>query len=201
MKLVEQSHEILRLPENLKMIEKVGRTCYQSQDRIKEGSDIRLVQIFIDKQHDAMLEFEDIIVKFITNRGVTHELVRHRLCSFAQESTRYVKYDGEMEFIQPVWWGESTQTQRDIFLICCEGSELEYIELLESGWQPQQAREILPNALKTEINVKANIREWRHIFRLRCSKKAHPQIRELMMGLLRDLRHRVPIVFDNFLPI
>jgi len=197
MKLIEQSHEILRVPTNLKMIEKVGRSCYQSHDRTKEGSDIKLVKSFISNEHFAMLEFEDITVRFITNRGVTHELVRHRLCSFAQESTRYVKYDSNMEFIKPVWWSESTQVQRDTFLISCECSELAYIDLLKEGWKPQQAREVLPNALKTEINVKANIREWRHIFKLRCSKKAHPQIRSLMFGLLIELKEKIPLVFDD----
>lgn len=197
MKLIEQSHEILRLPENLKMIERVARTCYQSQDKIKEGSDIKLVDMLLNRGHFAMIEFEEVIVRFITNRGVTHELVRHRLCSFAQESTRYVKYDGEMEFIKPVWWSTSTEKQQNTFINNLVTSEFDYQYLLASGWQPQQAREVLPNALKTEINVKANVREWRHIFKLRCSKKAHPQIRALMLALLVDLRNKIPLVFDD----
>lgn len=199
MKLIEQSHEILRLPKNLKMIEKVARSCYQSQDKIKEDSDIRLIKSFMEATppHSAMLEFEDITVRFITNRGVTHELVRHRLCSFAQESTRYVRYDGDMEFIKPVWWGDSTKDQQDSFVHFCKVIENHYKYFLASGWQPQQAREILPNALKTEINVKANVREWRHIFKLRCFKKAHPQIRALMVALLVDLRGKIPLVFDD----
>ena len=104
MKIIEQYHEILSLPENnLQMLEKAGRTCYKSEDKITQDSAEKFVDMLVRKGHHAMIEFGDIIVKFVTNRGVTHELVRHRHCSFAQESTRYVKYEGEMEFIKPVW--------------------------------------------------------------------------------------------------
>ena len=100
MKLIRQSHKIISIPENiLQTIESIGRTCYKSEDKITESSAEGFVNKLINKKHHAMIEFGDIIVKFITNRGVTHELVRHRLCSFAQESTRYVRYDGEMEFL------------------------------------------------------------------------------------------------------
>ena len=201
MKLIKQYHILLAIPENaLQCIEKIARTCYQSTDKIKPGSDIQLVKSLIGRSHHAMLEFEDITIKFITNRGVTHELVRHRLCSFAQESTRYVKYNN-MEFIQPVWWDETTNAQQETFLHHCKMLEVGYCQLLKEGWQPQQAREILPNALKTEIVVKANIREWRHIFSLRCSKAAHPQIRSLMGNLLNDLVIKIPVMFDDILEI
>jgi thymidylate synthase (FAD) len=163
-----------------------------------------------------MIEFGDIIVRFVTNRGVTHELVRHRLCSFAQESTRYVRYDGGMEFIRPVWCSKSVlgewnyiidiENNHDADIISfAEGlmlksrlhSELTYQKLLQEGWRPEQAREELPNSLKTEIVTKGNIREWRHIFQLRCSKKAHPQIRGLMLPLLSELKEKIPVVFDD----
>lgn len=198
MKLIKQYHILLDTPEHtLQHIESIARTCYKSESNISPGSDIKLVRSLIKSGHHAMLEFEDITVRFITNRGVTHELVRHRLCSFAQESTRYVKYNNDMEFIQPVWWDEATDLQQKIFLQHCKISEVNYCMLLEKGWQPQQAREVLPNALKTEIVVKANIREWRHIFSLRCSKAAHPQIRSLMKDLLKDLIIKIPIMFDD----
>jgi len=163
-----------------------------------------------------MIEFGDIIVKFITNRGVTHELVRHRMCSFAQESTRYVNYKGGMEFIRPVWLSDEIISKynsiEDIdpilipsdpeyrFILNLIHNELDYCWLIGHGWQPQQAREVLPNALKTEIVVKANIREWRHILTLRCSKAAHPQMRALMLPLLAELKEKLPIVFDDIKP-
>lgn len=198
MKLIEQYHSILENPEYAsEQIERAARTCYKSEGKIRPGSAEKITKSLRDRGHHAMLEFADLTVRFVTNRGVTHELVRHRLCSFAQESTRYVRYDGDMEFVEPVWWNSSTQEQRDSFIDLCELSEATYRHLLSSGWQPQQAREVLPNALKTEIVVKANLREWHHIFSLRCSKAAHPQIRTLMLGLLEDVKSVLPVVFDD----
>lgn len=198
MKLIEQYHTILGNSENaLQQIERAARTCYQSGDRVGPGSAEKITKSLRDRGHHAMLEFAELTVRFVTNRGVTHELVRHRLCSFAQESTRYVRYDGDMEFIKPVWWDDSTEDTQDIFLAQCILTESCYKKLLKEGWQPQQAREILPNALKTEIVVKANLREWRHILSLRCAKVAHPQIRALMLELLEDIKSIVPIVFDD----
>lgn len=197
--LIDQHYEIIQFDKEriLPIIERVARTCYKSEDKIKAGSDVVLVDRLIKRGHFAMLEFQDIIVKLWTNRGVTHELVRHRLCSYAQESTRYVRYDGSMEFIRPVWWNESTEAQKAVFLRSCGRAEVDYKELLDLGWSPQQAREVLPNALKTEINVKANIREWRHIFNMRYSEAAHPQICGLMQPLLLELKGGVPLVFDG----
>jgi thymidylate synthase (FAD) len=213
MKIIEQSHEILSLPENiLLMMERAGRTCYKSEDKITPDSAEKFVEMLIKRGHHAMIEFGNIIVKFVTNRGVTHEIVRHRLSSFAQESTRYVKYDGEMEFIRPVWCdkdvvGASFKKLKSIkytdteytWMDACLNSEIMYKRLLDSGWRPEQAREVLPNSLKTEIVWKANIREWRHIFSLRCSKAAHPQMSALMKPLLAELQARVPIVFDDII--
>ena len=154
--------------------------------------------MLIDRKHHAMIEFGDIIVKFVTNRGVTHELVRHRLCSFAQESTRYVNYGGDdIVFIKPVWFERSRFLQKLIWKCTIKISETAYKLLLKFKWQPQQAREVLPNSLKTEIVVKANIREWRHIFTLRCNKAAHPQMRALMIPLLEELKEKLPVVFDD----
>jgi len=225
MKIVEQSYEIISLPKNLlQRIEIAGRTCYKSEDKIgctmpqyvSEDVDFcsgigkgcddtechyhtshKFTKMLLDRGHHAILEFGDITVRFITNRGVTHELVRHRLCSFAQESTRYVNYKGGMEFIRPVWWNESTISAQKIWSDGIMVSEARYRHLLREGWRPEQAREVLPNSLKTEIVVKGNIREWRHIFQLRCSKNAHPQIRALMILLLNELKQRLPIVFDD----
>jgi len=239
MNIIEQNHEILSdISELLLDIEVAARTCYKSEDKIGctledtgqhcrtpgkyncmdtgcyKHSSHKLINTLIKRGHHAMIEFNDIIVKFITNRGVTHELVRHRLFSFAQESTRYVKYYGDMEFIYPVWcskeiignWSglyskipmsmDIDQTDYN-FINCCAGSEDDYKNLIAQGWRPEQAREILPNSLKTEIVVKGNIREWRHCLKLRTSKKAHPQIRALMLPLLKEFKDNIPILFDD----
>lgn len=212
MKIIEQHYEILSLPENLlETLEKAGRTCYKSEDKITPESAPKFVGMLRDRGHHAMIEFGDIIVRFVTNRGVTHEIVRHRLSSFAQESTRYVRYDGEMEFIRPVWCSDKVlgifnesydfdvveNHAENSFLSLLFLAEDHYKNLLDNGWQPQQAREVLPNALKTEIVWKANIREWRHIFTLRCSKAAHPQMRALMIPLMAELKGLLPVVFDD----
>lgn len=215
MKIIEQSHKIISLPENLlETLEAAGRTCYKSENKITKDSAPKFIEALIKRGHHAMIEFGDIIVRFITNRGVTHEIVRHRMCSFAQESTRYVKYDGEMEFIKPVWvnnkidiYGgclhhnkELTETESlavGVWSNSMKSAELDYKTLLNQRWRPEQAREVLPNSLKTEIVVKANIREWRHIFSLRCAKAAHPQMRALMIPLKTELQSKLPIVFDG----
>lgn len=232
MEIIEQSHEIISLPDNLlETIEAAGRTCYKSEDKIgctlsthfndmkkMEGelkglycdinwgncstnceyhSSQKFTKRLLNRGHHAIIEFGDIIVRFVTNRGVTHELVRHRLCSFAQESTRYVRYDGKMEFIRPCWWDDSTPAQQTLWQTAMADAETRYLALLESGWRPEQAREVLPNSLKTEIVVKGNIREIRHVLDLRCNKKAHPQIRHLMLPLLKELHEKIPILFDD----
>ena len=214
MKIINQYHEILGLPENtLQIMEKAGRTCYKSENKITSDSSKKFVGMLVRQGHHAMIEFSDIIVKLVTNRGVTHELVRHRHCSFAQESTRYVKYEGEMEFIKPVWckdhllgrWPEKAPVppgaspSEQVWMTAMERAELDYKTLLENGWKAQHAREILPNSLKTEIVMKANIREWRHIFGLRCAKASHPQMVELMRPLLKEVQEKIPVVFDDLI--
>lgn len=213
MKIIEQSYEILSIPQNLlPTLELAGRTCYKSEDKITADSAEKFVAMLVKRGHHAMIEFGSIIVKFVTNRGVTHELVRHRLCSFAQESTRYVNYGGhDIAFIRPVWCTESvcgdytgeSESIPPVFdeatyawCYAMQASERWYNELLADGWRPEQAREVLPNSLKTEIVVQANIREWRHIFNLRTSASAHPQMQALMKPLLDELRGKLPVVFD-----
>ena len=201
--LINQSHDILHITPNiLQSIERAGRTCYKSEDRITDTSSIRFVERLIDDGHDAMLEFGDITVRFVTNRGVTHELVRHRPCSYAQESTRYVKYSKEVTFIVPVWYDErdresSFMPASAVWYDAMERAAYDYQALLAKGWSAQQAREVLPNSLKTEIVIKANVREWRHILKLRCSNAAHPQMRALMRELLTDLQTRLPTLFTD----
>jgi thymidylate synthase (FAD) len=211
LKLINQSHEILSTSGGVESIEQAARTCYKSEDKMKEGSDVALFERLRKSGHHAMLEFGDATVRFITNRGVTHELVRHRLCSFAQESTRYCnygkdKFDNQVTFIKPVWfttdqWGFGggclLEDPEATFIRSLKQAETNYFTLLDNGWSPQEAREVLPNALKTEIVVKANLREWRHIFKLRCSGAAHPQIRDLMIRCLCEMNDHIPYVFED----
>ena len=225
MKLVHQGHQILsRISiggiEELQRIEIAGRTCYKSEDKISPDGESakRFVKMIIDNGHEAMLEHSSLSVRFICSRGVSHEIVRHRLFSFAQESTRYCNYSkgkfgGECSFIVPPDqdWGVNVEDYEaagdcdnsdDIYLqwiwywplYVCEG---EYMNLLKIGWTPQEARDVLPNALKTEIVVTGNYREWRHFFKLRCDEKAHPHIRLLAKDLLEDIKLRIPVVFDD----
>jgi len=206
MKIIEQGYEILDLPnKGISILEVAGRTCYQSQDKITPESSEKFVKMLKDRGHHAMLEFGNITVKFKTNRGVTHELVRHRMCSFAQESTRYVRYDGTMEFIRPVWTNpilsenkfDNITIAELIWATSMRKAEEDYKKLLNNKWRPEQARELLPNSLKTEIVVMANLREWGHIFDLRCSTKAHPQMSSLMIPLRDELRTILPVIFDS----
>lgn len=197
MELIKQSHEIISITPNLiQQIEQAGRTCYKSESNITPQSATKFVKMLRDRGHHAMLEFGQIVIRLVTNRGVTHELVRHRLFSFAQESTRYVRYNN-IEFIEPVWWPISSAIARDNFSQQLIKSEESYRALLDEGWRPEQAREVLPNALKTEIVVCGNPREWRHALTLRTSKHAHPQIRNLMDGVKEDLNNLVPVLFED----
>jgi len=199
MRLIEQAWEWTLKPENaLEIIEAAGRTCYKSEDKITSGSAARFVAMILKSGHESVIEHVTAGVRFITNRGVTHELVRHRLAAYSQESTRYVNYGNqEMAFIKPVWWENSTSSQRESFMAACQTAEDRYNELLGLGWIPQQAREVLPNALKTEIVVTANLREWRHIFRLRTAKASHPQIVALMRSCLQGFQIQIPVLFDD----
>jgi len=208
MKLIEQSHETLYI-DDLTRIEIAGRTCYKSEDKITDTSADAFVRMLIKRGHEAMLEHGSATVKFITNRGVTHELVRHRVASFGQESTRYVKYDGEMEFIVPVWClgvhnNDTSHSYDQVYMTdfynTCRVCEEQYQRMLKAGSRPEQAREVLPNALKTEIVVTANFREFRHIFNLRAvgtTGKPHPQMQALMLPVLKEFYEACPAMFED----
>lgn len=197
----------------IRLIEQAGRTCYKSENRITEESAKQFVQKLNDLNHESVIEHSAMTVKFICDRGVSHELVRHRLASFSQESTRYCNYKGGVSFIIPPWVdieeGEYDFTKAetlanvklhsdgDLWLSMMDHCEDVYIDLLNYGWSPQQARSVLPNSLKAEIVMTTNFREWRHIFKLRCSSAAHPQMRELMIPLLKRCKEIIPVVFDD----
>ncbi len=199
MKIVEQKWDWLQRPPvtALKTIEKAGRVCYQSGHKISPGSDVKFVKMLLKRGHVTPIEHISASVVIVTDRGVTHELVRHRLASYSQESTRYVKYDGNMEFIRPVWWDEWSMGEQNEWYDSMFRSEKKYQKLLSLGSRPEQARAVLPNSLKSEIVVTANLREWLHIFKMRCAKDAHPQIQALFRSILAGFREAVPVIFDD----
>ena len=198
MQIVPQLHEILYITANpLTLIEQAGRTCYKSNSDFTAESGQKFAKSLLQRGHESVIEHCVATIKFITNRGVSHELVRHRLASFSQSSTRYIVYQYNIEFIKPVWWDDSSTKQRDVWVEAMTRAERAYCELRELGWAAEKAREVLPNSLKTEIVVTANLREWRHILKLRTSEKAHPQIRALMLPILTELQQVVPIIFND----
>ncbi len=204
MKIISPKHEILFMPDGnkiLQSIELAGRTCYKSENLIDDTSAKGFVERILVSGHHSVIEHVNVTVKFICDRGVTHELVRHRLASYSQESTRYAdyskdKFSHEITVIKPIFWDECSP-QYKMWLSLMEQAETTYMKLLESGASPEQARSVLPNSLKTEIVMTANIREWRHVLSLRCSPAAHPQMREVMLPLLEDFAVKMPVLFDD----
>jgi len=226
MRLIKPSIEFLWItPEPLETIEKAGRTCYKSEDKIASTSAERFVQKLLMKGHFAMIEHASASYRVVCDRGVTHEIVRHRLFSYAQESTRYCDYKGGVTFIIPPWivvpgkllnsevefddegfleFSHSTlrkcvQYAGSTYVWFCllQRAERAYKVLRDKDWTPQQARSVLPNALKTEIVITGNLREWLHFFKLRTAKTAHPQMQEIANMLLEDIRSRVSVIFDE----
>lgn len=188
----------------LQKIEAAARTCYKSEGKIQEGSAAKLVAGLIKSGHEAMLEHASVTVKFVVDRGISHELVRHRLASFAQESTRYCNYSkdnfgSEITFIIPDYL-EYKSEGWNIWKESMKQAEDAYFKMLDFGLSPQQARAVLPNSLKTEVVMTANLREWRHFFKLRAlgtTGKPHPQMLEVAVPLLEDMKNLIPVVFDD----
>jgi thymidylate synthase (FAD) len=201
MKIIEQSWTWEQKPKNaLAIIERAGRTCYKTEKKIQKDSAELFVRKILKLGHETVLEHVTASVRFITNRGVTHELVRHRLSSFSQESTRYVKYQ-EIEFIKPVWWADKNypEANKARWKEAMQTAEKAYQAAILALDRPEQAREVLPQALKVEIVMTANLRQWRNIFNLRCAPQSHPQIRALMRDCLRGFAKAIPVVFDDLL--
>lgn len=214
MKLIKPSYEIISKIDTdylLHLIEQAGRTCYKSEDKITPTSAKDFIKMILGRHHESVIEHGGMTVRFIVDRGVSHELVRHRLASFSQESTRYCnyskdKFDNQITFIMPEWldfngWDGNitvpSEEPMQVWLRSMDRAEKDYNKLIANGWVPQQARSVLPNSLKTEIVVTANFREWRTIFKQRCSSAAHPQMREVMIPLLAEVKELVPVIFDD----
>lgn len=192
--------EVLTKPENvISDIATAARTCYQSQDKSTPESDLKLVKNLMEREHHAMFEFSHLNVRFSdVSRGFTHEMVRHRLCSFAQESTRYVD-ESDLHVVVPPHKDEQDYTDSTMnFREMLETSQLHYKDLRRRGWKPEDARQVLPIATRSQIVVGANVREWRHIFKMRCDHFVHWEIRAVMLNLLRWCQENIPVVFDDF---
>jgi thymidylate synthase (FAD) len=198
--------------EILRRIERAGRTCYKSEDKMTAESARAFVAMLIKRGHESVLEHEKVTVRIVCDRGVTHELVRHRIASYSQESTRYCNYGKEVQVIQPSFFTGLEPTRllpgpdetsllplnkALVWAMVMQTCEWGYRVLLMMGATPQEARSVLPNSLKTEIVVTMNLREWRHFFRLRTAPAAHPQMREIACPLLEEFQRRIPVVFDD----
>lgn len=185
----------------MEKIERAGRTCYKSEGRIGDGTAEKFIAGIIRRGHESVLEHASISVRIICDRGVSHEIVRHRVASYSQESTRYCNYTGdkygnEITVIRPFFWNDDPE-KFAIWSEAMRATEKAYNDLIAAGATAQEARSVLPNSLKTEVVMTANLREWRTIFKLRTSKAAHPQMREIMLKLLRGFYEELPVIFGD----
>lgn len=207
MKIIEPYFKFIEEPDGqktLEKIEKIARVCYKSEDKICPGSAEKMVKSLIKNGHFAMLEHDSMSIKIVCDRGVSHELVRHRIASFAQESTRYCnysdkKFDGEITVVKP-YSLEQGSKEYLVWKHACEECEQHYFELLKIGVKPEIARAVLPNSLKTEVVMTANMREWRHFFELRaCGKtgKTHSDTCKICCKILATCKKFFIILFDD----
>jgi thymidylate synthase (FAD) len=203
MLIVKPSVELLWItPAPEKQIEIAGRTCYKSEDKITEDSAEKFCQKMRESGHHAMIEMACASFKIVTDKGITHEIVRHRLASYAQESTRYCNYSGdkfnnECSFIEPPGLDRH---QRYAWVKACKQAEEHYLQMVNLGCSAQIARSVLPHCLKTEIVMTCNFREWRHFITLRTSKAAHPQIRPIAAMIWGNLTAFAPSIFEDLRP-
>lgn len=211
MNIIKPSVEIIDMDDYdniIKKIEKIGRVCYKSESNISDGSAERFISNILKRGHESVIEHEAVTVRMICDRGITHEIVRHRIASYSQESTRYCnytndKFGNEITVIDLAGGFEyDLDDEKDLALYkvwteAMENAEKSYFKLLELGATPQEARSVLPNSLKTEIVVTMNLRSWRNFFRLRCDPHAHPQMREVAGIALEVFKERLPIFFSD----
>lgn len=204
MRIIDPSFEIMHMAEPadlLRLLELAGRVCYKSEDRITEDSAADFIGRIVRSGHESVIEHAAATVRFVCDRGVTHELVRHRLASYSQESTRYAnyakdKFGREITVIRPHFWAED-DARYELWKQAMLAAEKAYLDLVDAGATAQEARSVLPNSLKTEIVMTANMREWRHVLKLRCDTPAHPQIRQVMLPLLAEFNRRLPALFGD----
>ena len=197
MKVIEQSIELLQITDNPeKFIEKCGRICYKSENKITKDSASKFVKKLIEKGHESVIEHAYATFKIITDRGISHEIVRHRIASYSQESTRYIAYKEEIEVIAPYNFHNHSKKYIMWFNLMSQIEDT-YHALLEKGVSPQHARDILPTCLKTELVMTANFREWRHFIKLRSSNASHPKIRDIANKIKDVLVDYAPNIFGD----
>lgn len=204
MKIIEPSVELVDdfdAAAVMKKIERAGRVCYKSEGNIKDNSAEKFIRAIIKRGHESVIEHAIVSFKVICDRGVTHELVRHRIASYSQESSRFCdysagKFGGELTFIKPCFWQDDDENFK-LWKEIMAQLEKNYLALRAGGARPEEARSILPNSLKTEIFVTMNLREWRHFLKLRTAKAAHPQMREVALKIYKILVEKLPAVFDD----
>ena len=211
MNIINPGVEIIDAPDYgtmLKKIERIGRVCYKSEDKITEDSAEKFVRGIIKRGHESVIEHQSISVKVVCDRGVTHEIVRHRLASYSQESTRYCnytdgKFGGQLTFIDPctgVGWDMDNDDDIEKFNVWHSAmweAEGHYNALITAGATPQEARSVLPNSLKTEIVMTMDLREWRHFIRIRDDAAAHPQMQEVAHMIAKEFKERYPVFFED----
>lgn len=203
MRVVEQSFEVLEWPvDPLQKLERIGRVAYKSEGKIKDGSAPAFVKMLLDRGHESVLEHVSVTVYIVCDRGISHEIVRHRLASYTQESTRYCRYvgdddKGQVAVVIPKKVSSGPEGSIEEFLRALIRAEESYVSLSSLGLPPQFARAVLPTCLKTELYMTANLREWRHFFNLRCAPAAHPDMQRLAKGMLAAFSEHIPVVFDS----
>ena len=207
MQVIKPSIEIIDMEDYekiVKKIERIGRVCYKSEGKITEDSAEKFIKGLLTRQHESVIEHENVTVRFVCDRGVTHEIVRHRIASYSQESTRYCNYSGDKfdnqitvidlaSGFQYDLSKENDKAKYEVWTKAMENAEQSYFRMLELGATPQEARSVLPNSLKTEIVVTMNLRSWRNFFRLRVDSHAHPQMREVATMLYEEFQKRLPV--------
>ena len=204
MKIIRPSFEIMNLEHlkgALKRLELIGRTAYKSEQKSRDGSELKFIKTIMNKKHLGVIEHESVTVRIVCDRAIANELVRHRLASYVQESTRYCnystdKFNNELTFIYPVFSDERRDFHED-WTRFISFSETIYLNMISKGATPEMARSVLPMSLKTEIVATMNLRQWRHFFMLRTAKTAHPQMREITIPLLKEFRKLIPIIFNT----
>ncbi|MFA7662969.1 MAG: FAD-dependent thymidylate synthase [Patescibacteria group bacterium] len=185
----------------ISFIEKCGKVCYKSEAGITPDSARKFVAKLVADGHESVLEHRVVTVWIVCDRGVSHEIVRHRIASYSQESTRFCNYGKRgIQFIRPLFFNDDTEEYR-CWLKAMGDCAKAYNNLLANGTTPQEARSCLPNSTKTEIVVTYNLREWRHFFRLRTAPAAHPQMRQISVPLLLEFQRLIPVIFDDIVVV
>ena len=213
MKITKPKIEILSkisYEDTLRLLEEIGRVCYKSEDRITDDSAEKFLKGVIKSGHESVIEHEKITIKVTCDRGVSHEIVRHRLASYSQESSRYCNYTKDkfgneitvIDLASGFNYNLNDPKDRlkyDIWQEAMENAEKSYFKMIEAGATPDEARSVLPTSTKTEVVMTMDLREWRHFLSLRCDKHAHAQMREVSNMILKELSARFPVFFDDLL--